>query len=317
MRQIPILSNIWNFLTAPKLPGTSLAITETHLALITLRYRGRQFEPRNLGVGRLPVGLVTADFLEPNIADEPAMIEHLKRTATQAGMSRLKALSASLPTGSARSLVISLDSVPDTRDELTQMIEWKVERGLGQKYGDLRVNYQRLRDFNGRSQWIISAVGEKVIGQYEQIFNALGWQTGLIVPKFLGEAQWLIRSKLEEDQVVVSLNNQGFAAVIVRGDEPILVREVVCPYEERENEFYRLMIFYRDRLLTEDSPITLNRALIIGNVAEQRSFRDVLSSALEKHTVSLDPQQLGLRVDPNAPFDRFAAAGGLATMAWG
>jgi Tfp pilus assembly PilM family ATPase len=317
MRQIPILSNIWNYLTAPKLPASSLAITETHLALITLRYRGRQFEPRNLGVGRLPAGLVTANFIEPNVADVTAMIEHLKRTATQAGMSRLKVLSASLPAGSARSLVISLDSVPDTRDELTQMIEWKVERGLGHKYSDLRVNYRRLRDFNGRSQWIISAVGEKVINQYEQIFKALGWQTGLIVPQHIGEAQWLMRSRLEEDQVVVSLNNQGFAAVIVRGDEPILVREAVCPPEERENEFYRLMVFYRDRLLTEDSPITLNRALIIGNAAEQRSFRDVLTSALEKKTVSLDPQQLGLRVDPNAPFDRFAAASGLATMAWG
>jgi hypothetical protein len=37
---------------------------------------------------------------------------------------------------------------------------------------------------------------------------------------------------------------------------------------------------------------------------------------LENHTVSLDPQQIGLKVDPSAPFNHFAAAGGLASMAW-
>ncbi len=317
MQQIPVLSNIWNALTSPSLPATSLEISETHLAFIALHRRGREFAPRSLGVMRLPAGLVSANFTEANVADEPAMIELLQKTAAQAGMNRVKTLSVTLPAGSARSLVVSLDTTPSSRAELAQMLEWKVERGLGHKFSELRVNYNRLKDFNGRSQWIVSAVHEYVIEQYERIFNQLGWQVGLIAPQHIGEAQWLMRSGMEEDQVVVSLNSRGFDAVIVRRDEPILVREVTCPVEERENEFYRLMVFYRDRLLTETSPVTLNRMLTIGPPTEQRRFQEVLASALEKHTVSLDPQQLGLRVDPNAPFNHFAAAGGLATMAWG
>jgi len=198
-----------------------------------------------------------------------------------------------------------------------QLIEWKVERNLGQKFSDLRVNYKRLRNFNGHTQWIISAVHNQVLEQYERIFAGLGWQVGLIVPQHLGEAQWLMRSGIEEDQVLLSLNNHGFEAVIVRGDEPIMVREVNCPPEERENEFYRLMLFYRDRLLPEDSHETLTKMLTIGTAAEQHKFGEVLSSALEKNTISLAPQQLGLRIDANAPFNQFAAAGGLATMAWG
>ena len=31
---------------------------------------------------------------------------------------------------------------------------------------------------------------------------------------------------------------------------------------------------------------------------------------------ALTPQHLGLKLDPNAPFDRFAAAAGLATLGW-
>jgi Tfp pilus assembly PilM family ATPase len=317
MQQLPILSGLWNYLTAPNLPRTSLSISETHLSLITLKRSGGDFEPRCLGVLRLPAGLVRASFTEPNIADEPTMIECLTRTAAQAGMKRVRMLSASLPATSARSFVVMLDSLPASRAELTQMIEWKVERNVVQKFSDLRINYSRLSDHQGRPQYLVSAVHNEVVAQYEGIFKQMGWQAGLITPQHIGEAQWLLRQNLEDDQIVVSLNDRGFDAVIVRGQEPILVREVECPLEDRENEFYRLIVFYRDRLLPETGEVTLNRVLTIGSVAEQRRFRDVVSSALERHTVALDPQQLGLRVEPNAPFNHFAAAGGLATMAWG
>jgi Tfp pilus assembly PilM family ATPase len=317
MQKIPIFSSIWSYLAAPNLPGTSVAIGETHLSLIALRFRKGEFELQNLGVLRLPPSLINASFTEPNVADEKAVIELLKRTSTQAGMDRVKALSASLPAGSARSIVISLDSVPANRSELAQMVEWKTERSLGHKIGDLRVSYRRLRDLNGRSQWIVSAAHQNVIGQYERIFAGLGWQVGLIVPQHLGEAQWLLRSGIEEDQVMLSLNARGFEAVIVRGDEPLLVREVVCSPGEREDEFYRLMAFYRDRLLPDESAVPLSRMLTIGDPDERRRFGELLSSALEKDTVSLAPQHIGLKLDPRAPFNHFAAAGGLATMGCG
>jgi len=287
------------------------------MALITLKRRGRGFEPRNLGVLRLPDGIVLAGFTEPNIANEPVLIEHLSRTAKQAGMKNLRMLSVSLPPGSARCMVASLDSVPGSRAELAQMIEWKAERGTGQKAGDLRISYSRLSDLSGRPQYLISVAAEQVIAQYERVFKKLGWQAGMITPQSIGEAQWLIRQGLDGDQVVVSMNERGFDAVIVRGREPLLVREVECAPEDRENEFFRLMVFYRDRLAQEGSDAPLSRMLAIGPSSEQRRFQEVLSSAMDGHAVALDPPQIGLRVDPNAPFNYFAAAGGLATMAWG
>jgi hypothetical protein len=225
-------------------------------------------------------------------------------------------LSASLPATSAALRVVALDAAPASRAELAQMIEWKVERGTGQKFSDLRISYSRLSDAAGRPQYLVSVASEQVIAQYERVFKQLGWQVGMIAPQSLGEAQWLMRQNLGEDQVMISLNERGFDAVVVRGEEPILAREVECAPEERENEFYRLMIFYRDRLSGEGAEATLGRVLAIGGLAEQRRFRDVLSSALTQRVVALVPQQLGLRIDPSAPFNYFAAAGGLATMNW-
>src|SRR5215510_15990063 len=106
MRQIPILSDFFNYLTAPRLPQTSLSIGETHLALITLKRSGGDFEPRNLGVSRLPAGVVRASFTEPNVADEPALIDRLSKTASRAGLGNVSELSVSLPSGSARSMVV-------------------------------------------------------------------------------------------------------------------------------------------------------------------------------------------------------------------
>src|SRR5215813_8545933 len=150
MRQIPILSSFFDYLTAPRLPRTSLAISETHISLITLKRSGGDFEPRNLGVARLPAGIVRASFTEPNVADEPAFIDRLSKTASRAGLGNVSELSVSLPSGSARSMVVALDAAPTSRAEMEQMIEWKAERGLGQKFGDLRVSCARLRDLGGR-----------------------------------------------------------------------------------------------------------------------------------------------------------------------
>jgi hypothetical protein len=69
--------------------------------------------------------------------------------------------------------------------------------------------------------------------------------------------------------------------------------------------------------LPDESAVPLNRMLTIGDQDEQHKFDELLSSALEKDTVSLAPQHIGLRLDPRAPFNHFAAAGGLATMGWG
>jgi Tfp pilus assembly PilM family ATPase len=286
------------------------------VALITLKRSGVDFEPRNLGVSRLPAGIVRASLTEPNIADEPLLADQLSKTASRAGMGSVKALSVSLPSGSARSMVVGLDAAPASRTELERMIEWKAERGLGLKFGELRVNYARLSDVDGRPQYLVSATAERVIAQYERIFKRLGWQAGMIAPQHIGEAQWLMRQGLEDDQVVLSLNDRGFDAMIVRGREPLIVREVECAPEERENEFYRLMVFYRDRLAREGAGKPLSRALMIGPATDQRRFRNVLASVMERNVIALDLRQIGLRVDPTAPFINFAAAGGLATMAW-
>ncbi|HZS05368.1 MAG TPA: hypothetical protein VFD58_11080 [Blastocatellia bacterium] len=303
-----------DFLTAPKLPSTSLAISETHLAMVGLRPRGKNLEVRHMGVMQIPAGLVRPHFTEPNVSNEATLIDYLTRTAEQSELKRLRKLSVALPEASARSFVVALDSEPSSRAELNQMLEWKAERNLGCKPADVRMTSRRLETLSGKSNWLVAAAHEKVLEQYERIFDEMGWQAGLVAPQHLGEAQWLIRAEIPEDQAMVSLNPRGFTVVIVRGREPILVREIVCAPEEREDEFYRLMIYYRDRLLPESGSGMVSRLLTIGSPEEQDSFRRTFEAALERHPVMLNPNSLGFNLNSNAPFNRVAAAAGLASL---
>jgi hypothetical protein len=316
MANLPLLSGLWRYLTVPSWPNTALSITETHLALTRLRRARGEFEPRHLGVLRLPAGLIKAHFTDLNITNASHLAERLSEVAVQADLRRLRKLTLSLPAGSARSLTFQLEAVPDDRDELKQMVEWKIERTVGVPISDLRVSYDRLSDFNGRSQWLATVAHQRVIEQYESVLQQLHWQAGLVLPQALGEAQWLLRSEIKEDQVLISTRDNGFDAVFIRNGEPMLVREVICAPEECEDEFFRLLVFYRDRLTPESGPLSLARLLTLGTPSEQRRFRDVVQAALDQSAVSLDAMQIGLRVETQAPFREVAGVTGLATMAW-
>lgn len=310
-----MISSLRNFLTTPSYPRTALSISELQLAIVSLKKQRGDFEPTRLAMLPLPAGLITPDFDERNISDEGVLAEELERLIDDSGIRRMRSLAVALPEGSARSLIVSIESAPSNPEEFSQVLGWKVERSLGCKTSDVRLMHRRLRGRNG-ANWLVTVIHNTVIDQYERVFARLRWNVGLCIPQHLAEAQWLLRSDVREDQMMVSLNTRGFVAVVVRDREPILVREVICTESERQDEFHRLMTFYRDRLQADHSASMPNRLLVIGSSEEQQAFRRTLAGALETAVTPLDPAALGLRLPARAPFPAFAAAAGLSTFAF-
>src|SRR2546423_11255397 len=76
-----------------------------------------------------------------------------------------------------------------------------------------------------------------------------GWPGGLILPRHRGEAWWLRRDAAASraDSLLVSSHPEGFTAVILRAGQPLFVRAVLCDLEDRADELYRFLLFYRDR----------------------------------------------------------------------
>ena len=316
MPHIPLLSDAWDLLTTPAFPRTAVSINELQLALVSLRLRQNEFDFLRFAVTPLSAGIVQPDFVRRNVIDEDGFRKAVDRLVTQSGAGRLSKLAVALPQRAVRSLIVDFDSEPESKAELEQVLDWKIERGIGVKSNDLRLSRRRLFKEGARVYWFVSAAHQDVMEQYEKLFVDLGWQVGLTMPDYLAEARWLTRNRAGGDQVMVSLNERGFVVVIVRRGEPALVRQVECSRGEQEDEFFRMIVFYRDRVLPSGEQLNLDKLLVIGTEEDRARFRNVLAQAVESPVNSLDPSSLGLRGQPAVPFSSFAAAAGLSTFAW-
>lgn len=315
MKLPSVITSLADFLVKPSMPPRALSISESSLVFVALRNRRGEYESTRAGVISLPPGLIQASFDQPNIKDEVRFQECLQQLADQAGVRRMGRLSVSLPAGSARTFVVVLDSAPSSKAEMAQLVDWKIERASGYQLDELRISRYPLSDQTGSPHWLIGVVHRTVLAQFEAIFEKIGWQAGLITPRSIGELSWLQRDHSGGDQLLVSVNSRGFELIVVRRGEPVLVRDVECTPDEVENEFYRLMVYYRERLIPEGETPRLEGILTVSTPADQHFFRDLAAAALEQPVVSLSAAQIGLKLDPGYTLPQMAAAAGLASLA--
>jgi hypothetical protein len=243
----------------------------------------------------------------------------LNELATSAGLLRQKRWSLSLPEATARTLVLTLESQSQSAGELQDVLRWKIERGFGIPVEELSVSKERLqKDPQGRDRYLVIAVKRAVLAEYEAVLESLGWRAGLILPRHLGEAQWLVRNGSAGDSLLLSGSSQGFTGVIFRDKHPLIVRTVECTEEEFEDEFYRLLLFYRDRSTPETGGAPgLARLMVVGEGITKQRAGEIVNEAMGGDLRPLEAEDLGLQLPSrDFSFDSIAAPAGLATMSW-
>lgn len=268
-------------------------------------------------VTQLPAGLIIPAFDSLNIQDTQEVSQIVTQTAEAAGLLNRKRWSIALPDATARTLVISLESRPSSRRELNEMLGWKIERLIAASSSDLQVSRQRLSPSGGQERYLVTVARLDVLAQYEHLFAGLGWQAGLILPRYMAEAQWLMLDKAPGDKMLVSTNRSGFTSLIVRNGEPVLVRSFVCERESAADELHRFALYYRDRLLDGGTPAnSLNRIMVLGGI-DLAEARQAVADATDSEPRALDPVEFGMDLRGEAiRFDHLAGAAGLATIAW-
>jgi hypothetical protein len=201
------------------------------------------------------------------------------------------------------------------------VLKWKVERGFGAALEELSVSRERLqKDAQGRDRYLVIAVKKAILAEYEALLESLGWRAGLILPRHLGEAQWLVRNGAQGDSLLLSGSSQGFTGVIFREKHPLIVRTVTCTEDEFEDEFYRLLLFYRDRSTAPEVAGTgqgLLRLMIIGEGITKQRAGEIVNETTGGDLRPLEAEDLGLQLPSrDFNFDSIAAPAGLATLSW-
>lgn len=283
------------------------------------RGRGGSFSLRRAATVALPETLVRPSFEEPNISDPAELTVALRELATSAGLLQQKRWSVALPDAASRTLILTLESAPASRAELEEVLKWKMERGFGTPLDELSISRERLpADAQGKDRYLVVATPTAVLREYESVLQSLGWRAGLIVPRHLGEGQWLTQNGSRGDALLFSSSERGFTAVVFRGKQPLIVRTVACDPNECEDELFRLLLFYRDRRSGDSEQVVqLARMLIVGKLMSKDRAGEIVTETLGTNLRSLDAADLGLQLATRElSFDAIAAPAGLATLSW-
>lgn len=315
------MPNLLSRIIDPRYPASAIGLEEGVASVVQLeRTKGTGCKLRRAATFNIAESLVRPRFDEPNIDNAGQLASVLKELASSAGLLGQKRWSMSLPEATTRTLVLTMESQPQSASELQDVLRWKIERGFGGTLEELSVSKDKLvKDSHGRDRYLVIAVRKSVLAEYEAVLESLGWRTGLILPRHLGEAQWLMRNGSAGDSLLLSGSSQGFTGVIFRDRHPLIVRTVTCTEDEFEDEFYRFLLFYRDRNVPEgvENGHGLTRLMVIGEGITKQRAGEIVNETTGGDLRPLEAEDLGLELPSrDFSFDSIAAPAGLATLSW-
>ncbi len=306
-------------LTKPNYPRAAMGFGQNSVTAVALQKDGPAFfSVRQAATVELPAGLVNPSFVDDNISDQFELAEHLERVSLECGLRGQKQWSVSMPSTTARTAILSIKEVPTSKRELEEVLDFKAETSFGVPSSELRISMDRISpDAEGRARYFATAVKLGVIDEYETVFESLGWRAGLILPRAVSELNWLAGSRSAEDALLISSQENGFTALLLRAGEPALVRSVICRDEEIDDEIFRLLVYYKDKYEESPESGSSGRFLVIGEGSLDDRFAGISAEALGRSVRLLAPADLGLAFPSSSlRFSDIAAPAGLATLGW-
>lgn len=304
-------------LTQPNYPKAAIGLEREAVTALALKKEGRgRYGVAQAATVELPAKLLTPSFIDRNIASAEELLVLLEDAVVSAGLMSQKNWSVSLPSNTARSAILTLDNGTTAKGETEEILDWKAEQSFGAPASELRITRNKIsNDREGKSRYFATAVKLSVIDEYESVFERLGWTAGLILPRAVSETKWLMGNPAEVDSLLLSSQNDGFTALLLRGEEPAVVRSVTCSKDERDDEIFRLLMFYNDRFAGSGG--VLENLLIVGKDLLSSKIREISTEALGRALQVLRAEDVGLNLPSgNLAFDDLAAPAGLASYGW-
>jgi hypothetical protein len=304
-------------LTKPNFPNAAIGIESDRVSAIALSRTRSSYSIKQAATIALPPNVIEPSFLEVNITDPLEFRASLEAAVQSSGLMNQKRWSIALPSNSARSAILTLEAEPAAKQETEEILDWKAEQTFGAPASQLRISRHKISpNREGRPRYFATAISLGVIDEYETMFENLGWKAGLILPRAVGEANWLVKRADKADSLLISEQDDGFTALLLRGDEPSVVRTVTCLPAEIDDEVYRLLMFYNDRFGSSVNGGYLDRVLLIGSGLAPAKILQIASEALGRSLQILRPEDVGLSLPESSfNFDEIAAPAALASLA--
>jgi len=309
---------MFSAITSPSFPNAALGIDKNSISAVALQGSRQDLGIKQAATVALGDGVLEPGFLNTNITEPYEFVSALREAVEIAGLLNQKKWSVALPSNTARAAILTLDSEPASNNEREEILDWKAEQSFGAPAAHLRIAMEKISpDKDGRVRYFATAVKLAVIDEYEIHFEGLGWKAGLIVPRAIGEANWLLGGGEANDSLLISSNNDGFTALLLRGDEPAVVRSVTCTANEIDDEVYRLVMFYNDRFAGSTGNGKLESVLVVGAQFAPARVQSIASEALGREVRVLSSDDVGLTLPGGGlNFNDLASPAGLAALSF-
>jgi Tfp pilus assembly PilM family ATPase len=211
---------------------------------------------------RLPADTFTPSVVTPELANEAAMAEVLRRLKLEAG--RINKVSILLPDGWFRMNIFELQSLPERADEADAMIRWSLKRTMPIEPSLLRISHEVLTRAAGHPRVLVISAVEKTLKAIEKVFDAAGIEVVLIEP--IGLNIWNAVTVREQattrDRIFFYIREGDFTTAVFRGSQPLFIRSRNLNSQRTLQQEIKLSASYlRDTLQTE----SIEQCYVSGN----------------------------------------------------
>jgi Tfp pilus assembly PilM family ATPase len=201
---------------------------------------------------RLPADTFTTSVVTPELANEAALAETLRRVKLESG--RINKASILLPDGWFRMNIFELQSLPERQDEAEAMIRWSLKRTMPIDPSSLRVGHEVLGRTAGHPRVLVISAVEKTLAAIERVFEAAGIEVVLI--EAIGLNIWNAVAVREQatarDRIFFYIREGDFTTAVFRGGQPLFIRSRNLNSQRTLHQEIKLSASYlRDTLRTE------------------------------------------------------------------
>ncbi|MGE0392828.1 MAG: type IV pilus biogenesis protein PilM [Vicinamibacterales bacterium] len=234
---------------APPTPDATIEITASRVSALALDVRGGRPVVTAVAAEGLHAGAVTPAFATQNVHDATGLSAAIAQVTGRLG-TRVRRVALVIPDGVARVSLVRLEQVPSRREDLAQLIQWQVRKGVPFPADEARVSFVPASTGPAGYEFLATVVRAGVVAEYEQACARAGLHAGIVDTASTAVINLRLSGPAPAgDWLLVHIREDACAVAVLRGDRVLFFRSRSDDDRLGVGDFvHQAVMYYQDRL---------------------------------------------------------------------
>jgi hypothetical protein len=235
-------------LLQPPAPLTAVEVRPNGIGVVRLVQQGRALALGAAAAQDLPEGALAPSMTQANILDLDAFRRVLRAVLERAGALSAGPVALVLPDPVARiALVPAAETKAGRRSEVEELLRFRLRKSVPFEIRQARVAWAA-----GDPDWLVAAVSQPVLDEYEGACRSFGLNPGLVELSGLALFDAARAGAAGADRLLVNWDDGYVSFLLSRAGQPVLVRTLAGPGASDPanvaREAAQTVLYCRDRL---------------------------------------------------------------------